>query len=105
MNNEDIASKLAALGNPTRLSVYRLLVRAGDSGIPVGSVLKSLGIPGSTLTHHIRILVSAGLADQEREGTTLICRARYETMHGIIDYLKDECCVDSMDMPKDESAA
>jgi len=105
MENEDIAGKLGALGNPTRLSVYRLLVRAGEAGVPVGSVQKSLGIPGSTLTHHIRILVTAGLAGQEREGTTLICRARYETMHEIIDYLKDECCADSSDRSSSESAA
>jgi ArsR family transcriptional regulator len=52
MKLEKAASHLEALGNPTRLAVYRILVRAGDEGIPVGKIQEQLDIPASTLSHH-----------------------------------------------------
>lgn len=88
------ASRLAALGNPTRLQLYRLLVRAGETGLTVGQIQDKLGIPGSTLTHHCRALVQVELIQQERSGTSLICRANYSVMQGLVDDLVAECCVD-----------
>ena len=88
------ASRLAALGNPTRLHLYRLLVRAGDTGLSVGQIQQKLGIPGSTLTHHCRALVQVDLIQQERVGTSLICRTNYPVMRGLIDDLVAECCAD-----------
>ena len=89
-----MAKKLHALGNPTRLAVFLQLVRAGRDGVAVGGVQKALGLPGSTLSHHLQRLIAAGLARQERRGTTLICTADYETMEAIVSYLNDECCAD-----------
>jgi len=74
MNTQDAAAKLEALGNPTRLSLYRLLVRAGHSGLSVGQCQQRLEIAASTLSHHLKALVIIGLVSQERDGTTLICR-------------------------------
>ena len=82
----------AALGHPTRLQVYRALVRAGDAGVPVGSLQDELGVPGSTLTHHLKTLTSAGLAHQERDGRILITRADYGAMNGLIGFLTEKCC-------------
>ncbi|RYE45738.1 MAG: transcriptional regulator [Hyphomicrobiales bacterium] len=94
MNIETAAAQLEALGNPTRLNIYRTLVRAGGSGLPVGKLQLKLDIAASTLSHHIRKLVEVNLVSQERQATTLICRANYASMNGLLGYLADECCAD-----------
>ena len=91
---DDMAARLEALGNPTRLAIYRLLVRAGDGGLPVGELQRRLDAAASTLSHHLRTLVVVGLVSQERRKTTLVCRANFETMSGLISFLVDECCAD-----------
>ncbi len=102
---EDTAARLEALGNSTRLSVYRLLVRAGDDGLPVGHLQKRLKIAASTLSHHLRALVTVDLVSQERQGTTLVCRANYKTMGALMSFLVDECCADSAACGPTENAA
>lgn len=91
---EKAALQLEALGNPSRLNIYRTLVRAGGSGIPVGQLQERVGIPASTLSHHLKRLVDTGLATQERQATTLICRADYPSMQSLIGFLVNECCAD-----------
>ena len=91
---EKAASQLEALGNASRLKIYRVLVRAGQKGIPVGQLQERVGIPSSTLSHHLKKLVDTGLASQERQATTLICRADYPGMQSLIGFLADECCAD-----------
>lgn len=83
---------LEALGQPIRLAIFRALVKAGKDGANVGAVRKAVGIPASTLTHHIQKLVGAGLVSQRRQSRELICRAEFEAMDAVIDYLKEECC-------------
>ena len=95
MNIETAAGQLEALGNTTRLTIYRTLVRAGQNGLPVGKLQLKLDIAGSTLSHHIKKLVEVDLVSQERQATTLICRANYVSMDGLIGYLADECCADA----------
>ena len=92
MEFEQTADRLAALGNPTRLRIFRLLVKAGHDGMPVGAIQAELGLPASTLSHHLRHLVSVALVTQERSGVTLICRAKYTVMQELIDVLTEECC-------------
>ena len=94
MKLEKAALQLEALGNPTRLQLYRTLVRAGDEGLPVGRIQDKLDIAASTLSHHLKRLVDTGLVTQERQATTLICRANYSGMDALIGYLADECCAD-----------
>jgi len=95
MKIEQAAKQLEALGNPTRLRVYRSLVRAGDSGLAVGRLQQKLGLAASTLSHHLHRLITTGLVTQERQATTLICRANYPAMNDLLGYLVDECCVDA----------
>ena len=95
MKLETAASQLEALGNATRLQIYRSLVRAGDNGLPVGKLQLKLDIAASTLSHHLRKLIEVHLVSQERHATTLICRANYSAMNGLIGYLSDECCADA----------
>lgn len=94
MNLEMAAQQLEALGNPTRLTIYRTLVRAGRGGLAVGKLQTRLDIPASTLSHHIRRLLEVGLLSQERQQTTLICHANFDRMSGLIGFLQDECCAD-----------
>lgn len=86
------ARQLAELGNPHRLRAFRLLVKAGRGGLAVGEICRHLGIPKSTLSHHISHLLWAGLIEQERRGRTLICRVRYADLDGLLDFLIDDCC-------------
>lgn len=94
MEIEIIAKALKELGHTTRLSIYRLVIRAGKSGIAVGEIQEKLNVPGSTLSHHISSLVSANLVVQRREGRTLFCIAQYEQLEYVISFLQDECCID-----------
>src|SRR3954470_16770518 len=87
MNIEQAAKQLEALGSPTRLQVYRTLVRAGHSGLPVGRLQEKLGIPASTLSHHLHRLILTGLVTQERQATTLISRANYPAMDALLGFL------------------
>ncbi len=95
MKLADVAARLEALGNPTRLAIYRLLVKAGDTGLPVGRIQSQLDLAASTLSHHLKTLVIVGLVTQERAGTVLFCRANYAMMRGLVDFLVAECCADS----------
>ena len=105
MKVEKAAKQLEALGSPTRLQLYRALVRAGDPGLPVGRLQEKLGIAASTLSHHLHRLMLTGLVTQERQATTLICRANYAAMDRLVGYLVDECCVDAGCATNREEAA
>jgi ArsR family transcriptional regulator, arsenate/arsenite/antimonite-responsive transcriptional repressor len=105
MKVETASRQLEALGNPTRLGIYRQLVRAGDNGMPVGRVQLKLDLPASTLSHHLKKLVDVGLVTQERQATTLLCRANYPEMNALIGFLSDECCADASCASEAEEAA
>ncbi len=94
MTLDQAAARLEALGNPTRLKVYRTLVRAGEGGMTVGKLQGRLDIAASTLSHHLKTLLVVGLISQEREATTLICRANYKVMNELVGFLVNECCAD-----------
>ena len=95
MKLEIAAGQLESLGSPIRLKIYRALVRAGRDGMAVGDLQAKVGLAASTLSHHIRHLREADLITQERQATTLICRANYDVMRGLVDFLTEECCVES----------
>ena len=99
MKVEEAAKQLDSLGNPTRLQIFRLLVRAGETGLSVGTLQARMDMAASTLSHHLKRLIEAGLVTQERAATTLMCRAVYAEMWALIGYLKDECCADESCAP------
>ncbi len=84
--------RLEALGNMTRLAIFRLLVRAGEEGLAVGDIQRRLAVPASTLSHHLRRLTHVGLMSQERRGRVLVCRADFAAIDGVVAYLTEECC-------------
>jgi ArsR family transcriptional regulator len=94
MKLDDAAARLEALGNPTRLKIYRALVRVGEEGLPVGRLQEKLDVAASTLSHHLKALIAVGLVTQTREGTTLICHTNYNMMRGLIEYMAAECCAE-----------
>lgn len=95
MKLADAARRLEALGNGTRLEIFRLLVRAGNPGLSVGDVQDRTGVARSTLSHHLHRLIAVGLVAQERHGTTLICRADFQAMRETLAFLVEECCVEA----------
>lgn len=99
MKIDDAAARLEALGNPTRLRIYRALVKAGDKGLSVGKLQVKLDVAPSTLSHHLKTMLIVGLIHQERQSTTLICRASYDIMRSLVAFLVAECCADEMCAP------
>ena len=86
------AGRLGALGNLTRLRIYRLLVRAGDRGLNVGDLQRLLDVAPSTLAHHLASLVRTGLVRQTQRGREVVSRADYAVMDGLVGFLTTECC-------------
>lgn len=93
MQLELAATRLAELGHSTRLAVFRLLVKAGQSGISVGEIQQQLDIPGSTLSHHLSRMIKVDLVEQQRDGRTLYCRLKFAEVEALMGFLYDECCV------------
>ena len=92
MNKETALLALAALGQDTRLEVFRLLVRAGAEGVPAGEVASRLGIVQNTMSAHLKILGHAGLVRAEREGRTIRYVADMTGFRDLLAYLMEDCC-------------
>ncbi|MEM9395677.1 MAG: metalloregulator ArsR/SmtB family transcription factor [Pseudomonadota bacterium] len=91
---DDASTAFAALGSPQRLSVVVALVRAGPKGLPIGELGLRVGVSGSTLTHHVKALVLAGLVSQQREGRVIRCSVVYGRVEALSDFLLAQCCAD-----------
>jgi ArsR family transcriptional regulator, arsenate/arsenite/antimonite-responsive transcriptional repressor len=85
-------SALAALAQPTRLAIYRLLIKHEPVGITAGVIADTIGAPHNTLSSHLAILVRAGLLRSARDGRTIIYRSNVEGMRALIGFLVNECC-------------
>ncbi len=83
---------LAALGQTTRLSIYRRLVEAGHDGSNPGELAEHLSLPGATLSFHLKELVAAGLIHGEPRGRSIRYRADFDTMNALVAFLTDHCC-------------
>lgn len=100
MDIEVIAKAFKELGHVTRLAIFKRVVKSGTHGIAVGDIQEQLGIPGSTLSHHISSLAAAGLIKQRRESRTLYCVAQYSRLMEVLHFLQDECCADECNTNK-----
>ncbi|MEM7120030.1 MAG: metalloregulator ArsR/SmtB family transcription factor [Pseudomonadota bacterium] len=89
---EEAAQAFAAAGSEPRLEVLRDLIRAGEDGLSIGVIQNRLGMPGSTLSHHLRFLTSAGLVEQEKSGRTVVNRANFARIESLAAFLLHECC-------------
>jgi DNA-binding transcriptional ArsR family regulator len=98
------ARALAALGHDARLSIFRLLVKAGDAGLRVSDIGEHLALAPSTLAHHLSTLVDAGLVVQDKQGREVFNRVDYPAMHRVVGFLTSECCAGVV-TPRAEDAA
>jgi ArsR family transcriptional regulator, arsenate/arsenite/antimonite-responsive transcriptional repressor len=92
MEKQTAIAALGALAQETRLDIFRLLVQAGDEGLPAGKIGDRLGLPSATLAFHLKELKHAGLVTFERDGRSLIYSACYPAMNGLLSYLTENCC-------------
>ena len=92
MEHASVALSLAALGHDTRLTIFRLLVRAGEDGLNISEIGHHLNMAASTLAYHLKTLVDAGLVAQERQGRQIISRVDFDVMHHTVSFLTSECC-------------
>ena len=83
---------LAALGQPTRLEIFRLLVRREPEGLAAGAVAETVGCPHNTFSTHIAILARAGLVRGSRQGRTIVYRADAAGVRALIAFLVTDCC-------------
>ena len=89
------ADMLAAMGTEPRLRIVRLLLSAHPEGLVAGEIQEELGIPSSTLSHHLEKLKNEGLVKVQRESTFLRYRADTETLRELLAFLYAECCTRS----------
>jgi DNA-binding transcriptional ArsR family regulator len=92
MDGSAVVSALSALAQEHRLALFRLLVQAGEEGMPAGAIAEALGVPNSSLSFHLAALTKAGLIRQERQSRSLIYSADYAAMNDLIGYLMENCC-------------
>ncbi len=83
---------LTALAHETRLTIFRLLVQAGESGVSAGQLAKELSIPNATLSFHLKELSNADLVSARQESRFIYYSANFETMNGLLGYLIENCC-------------
>ena len=92
MQPVDAVTALAAVAQEHRLAAFRLLVQAGEDGMPAGAIADALGIPNSSLSFHLSHLLRAGLIRQQRRSRSLIYSADYAAMNALVFYLTENCC-------------
>jgi DNA-binding transcriptional ArsR family regulator len=83
---------LAALGQPTRLAIFRLLMRREPDGLAAGAIAEAVGCAHNTLSSHLSILARSGLLRGTRDGRSIVYRADVEGMRALIAFLMNDCC-------------
>ena len=83
---------LSALAHEGRLSIFRLLVRAGKDGLAAGEIGRKLGVLPNTLSASLTVLANAGLVTSRRDGRSVIYSADYERMSNLLGFLMEDCC-------------
>ena len=99
MDEATAVASLAALAQGQRLRIFRALVGAGPQGLTPGALAATLGVPGSTLSFHLKELMHAGLVSQQRDGRHLIYRPALAQMDALLVYLTAHCCQASGGLP------
>ncbi len=86
------ALALAALGQSSRLAIFKLLTRAEPEGIAAGDVARRIGVPQNTISSHLAVLARCGLVTGRRNGRSIVYRANIDRMRALIEFLIDDCC-------------
>ncbi len=96
---------LGALAHETRLSVFRMLVKAGPDGMIAGAIAEQCSVPPSTMSHHLATLERAGLVRSERESRLIHYRADFAGMRRLLTFLMQDCCQGAPEMCGDLMAS
>lgn len=83
---------LQSLAQETRLSVFRLLIRAGEEGMTAGDIATALDVPAPTLSFHLKHLDNAGLIACRRDGRSLWYTVTFSHVRDLLAYLTEDCC-------------
>lgn len=89
---EHRAEQLAALGHSIRLTILRFVVQGGPEGTSAGDIQHHVGMPASSLSHHLKRLVDAGLLQTRGEGTFHFYAPDFQALRGLTDYVWEDCC-------------
>lgn len=92
MKNIDAVQSFLALGQESRLNIFRLIVQKGAEGVTPSEIKESLGIPAATLSFHLKELYQANLILVERQSRNLIYRPHAEQVTNLMDFLLFNCC-------------
>ncbi len=92
MKNDLAIDCLSALAQPTRLEVFRLLVKQEPDGLPAGEIARRTDVPHNTMSTHLSILTRAGLVSVERHSRSMIYRVELETVRALVMFLLRDCC-------------
>lgn len=88
----DAIAVLAALAQPTRLEIFRLLLEHEPIGVTAGVIADTVGAPHNSISTHLAILVRAGLLRSARDGRSIVYRADIEGMRALVGFLVNDCC-------------
>jgi ArsR family transcriptional regulator, arsenate/arsenite/antimonite-responsive transcriptional repressor len=92
METNSAITALTALAQESRLAIFRLLVQTGSKPLSAGEIKEQTGIPGSSLSFHLKELSHAGLICARPESRFIYYSANYETMNALLAYLTKNCC-------------
>lgn len=92
METQQAVAALTALAQESRLAIFRLLVRAGEEGVPAGQIAEELSLPAATTSFHLKELTHAGLIASSREGRSLIYSIQSGTINQLLAFLVQDCC-------------
>ena len=92
MESEDAILALAALAQPTRLDVFKLLVKHEPDGLAAGEIAKAVAVPQNTMSSHLSILSRAGLVSARRFGRSIVYRADLERLQAVMLFMLKDCC-------------
>ncbi len=92
MESDDTVQALAALAQPTRLEVFRLLVRHEPTGLAAGEIARHLAVPQNTMSSHLAVLSRAGLISAERFSRSIVYRAELSRLRAVMLFMLRDCC-------------
>jgi DNA-binding transcriptional ArsR family regulator len=92
MESEETILALAALAQPTRLDVFRLLVKQEPTGLAAGDIAKALAVPQNTMSSHLAILSRAGLISAQRFSRSIVYRADLARFQAVVLFMLKDCC-------------
>ena len=92
MDSAAAVKRLSALAQDARLSVFRLLVKAGPDGVAAGDIARRLSVAPNTLSAQLLVLSNAGLIGARRDGRSIIYAVKFDAMRALLGFLTEDCC-------------